>query len=41
MREVFDLSKLDEYREDNRREVRKQAPVCRFLSQIQSIIPRK
>lgn len=30
MPNVFDLSKFDEYREDNRREVKKQMGVCRF-----------
>ena len=27
----FDLSKFDEYREDNRREVKKQKVACQFL----------
>lgn len=30
MTEVFDLSQFDEYREDNRREVKKQTVACRF-----------
>ena len=34
MVEVFDLSRFDEYREDNRREVKKQVKGCRFLSGI-------
>lgn len=28
---TFDLSQFDEYREDNRREVKKQMVVCQFL----------
>ena len=31
LEKTFDLSQFDEYREDNRREVKKQKVVCRFL----------